>query len=132
MVAHTPVRTDAAVIALVGMAHATSHLFHLLLPPLFPLLMPDFGFGYTEAGFLMAVFFTISGVGQAFAAIVVDRERHQAIVIGQGGESLKRIASEARRDMERLFDSKVYLEVWVKVKSGWNDDERLLKSLGYE
>ena len=48
MVAHTPVRTDAAVIALVGMVHATSHLFHLLLPPLFPLLMPDFGFGYTE------------------------------------------------------------------------------------
>ena len=45
---------------------------------------------------------------------------------------LKRIASEARKDMERLFDGKVYLEVWVKVKSGWNDDERLLKSLGYE
>jgi MFS family permease len=73
MLAHTPVRTDAAVIALVGMAHATSHLFHLLLPPLFPLLMPDFGFGYTEAGFLMTVFFAISGVGQAFAGIVVDR-----------------------------------------------------------
>lgn len=68
-----PVRADAAVIALVGMAHATSHLFHLLLPPLFPLLMPDFGFGYTEAGFLMTVFFTISGVGQAFAGILVDR-----------------------------------------------------------
>jgi GTP-binding protein Era len=67
-----------------------------------------------------------------FAAIVVDRESHKAIVIGKGGESLKRIASEARQDMERLFDSKVYLEVWVKVKSGWNDDERLLKSLGYE
>jgi predicted MFS family arabinose efflux permease len=73
MLAHTPVRTDAAVIALVGMAHATSHLFHLLLPPLFPLLMPDFGFGYTEAGFLMTVFFAISGVGQAFAGVVVDR-----------------------------------------------------------
>ena len=67
------VRADAAVIALVGIAHATSHLFHLLLPPLFPLLMPDFGFGYTEAGFLMTVFFAISGVGQAFAGIVVDR-----------------------------------------------------------
>jgi GTP-binding protein Era len=67
-----------------------------------------------------------------FAAIVVDREGHKAIVIGKGGESLKRIASEARQDMERLFDSKVYLEIWVKVKSGWNDDERLLKSLGYE
>lgn len=67
-----------------------------------------------------------------YAAIVVDRENHKAIVIGKGGESLKRIASEARQDMERLFDGKVYLEVWVKVKSGWNDDERLLKSLGYE
>ena len=67
-----------------------------------------------------------------FAAIVVDREGHKAIVIGKGGDSLKRIASEARQDMERLFGNKVYLEIWVKVKSGWNDDERLLKSLGYE
>ncbi|MCL2635663.1 MAG: GTPase Era [Betaproteobacteria bacterium] len=67
-----------------------------------------------------------------YAAIVVDRDSHKAIVIGKGGESLKRIASEARQDMERLFAGKVYLEVWVKVKSGWNDDERLLKSLGYE
>ncbi len=67
-----------------------------------------------------------------YAAIVVDRESHKAIVIGKGGDSLKRIATEARQDMERLFDGKVYLEIWVKVKSGWNDDERLLKSLGYE
>ncbi|MFH1870231.1 MAG: MFS transporter [Pseudomonadota bacterium] len=73
MTSNAPVRADAVVIALVGMAHATSHLFHLLLPPLFPLLMPDFGFGYTEAGFLMTVFFAISGVGQALAGIVVDR-----------------------------------------------------------
>ncbi|MCK9382808.1 MAG: MFS transporter [Sulfuritalea sp.] len=73
MTPNSTVRADAAVIALVGMAHATSHLFHLLLPPLFPLLMPDFGFGYTEAGFLMTVFFAISGLGQAFAGIVVDR-----------------------------------------------------------
>lgn len=67
-----------------------------------------------------------------FAAIVVDRDSHKAMVIGKGGELLKRIATEARQDMERLFDGKVYLEVWVKVKSGWADDERLLKSLGYE
>lgn len=86
MDAHTSVRTDAAVIALVGMAHATSHLFHLLLPPLFPLLMPDFGFGYTEAGFLMTVFFAISGVGQAFAGIVVDR--HGARRVLMAGVSL--------------------------------------------
>ena len=67
-----------------------------------------------------------------FAAIVVDRDGHKAIVIGKGGDQLKRIATEARHDMERLFGGKVYLEIWVKVKSGWNDDERLLKSLGYE
>ena len=66
------------------------------------------------------------------AAIVVDRQAHKGIVIGKGGETLKRIASEARQDMERLFDGKVFLEVFVKVKTGWSDDERLLKSLGYE
>ncbi|QRM19743.1 GTPase Era [Dechloromonas sp. TW-R-39-2] len=77
-------------------------------------------------------FETEGNLRRIFAAIVVDREGHKAIVIGKGGESLKRIASEARQDMERLFDGKVYLEIWVKVKSGWNDDERLLKSLGYE
>ncbi|HJW04283.1 MAG TPA: GTPase Era [Azospira sp.] len=72
------------------------------------------------------------GLRRIFAAIVVDRPGHKAIVIGKGGETLKRIASEARQDMEKLFDGKVYLEVWVKVKSGWTDDERLLRSLGYE
>ena len=66
------------------------------------------------------------------AAIIVDRQAHKGIVIGKGGETLKRIASEARQDMERLFDGKVFLEIFVKVKSGWSDDERLLKSLGYE
>lgn len=77
--------------------------------------------------------FEIEGeMRRVYAAIVVDRDSHKAIVIGKGGEILKRIASEARQDMEKLFDSKVYLEVWVKVKSGWADDERLLKSLGYE
>ncbi|GHT96798.1 hypothetical protein AGMMS49545_22820 [Betaproteobacteria bacterium] len=67
-----------------------------------------------------------------YAAVVVDKESHKAMVIGKGGDTLKRVASEARQDMERLFDGKVYLEIWVKVKSGWADDERLLKSLGYE
>ena len=66
------------------------------------------------------------------AAIVVDREGHKAIIIGSGGETVKRIASEARQDMERMFGGPVFLEVFVKVKSGWADDERLLKSLGYE
>ncbi|MDR2364874.1 MAG: GTPase Era [Zoogloeaceae bacterium] len=65
------------------------------------------------------------------AAIVVDKDNHKAMVIGKGGGTLKRVASEARQDMERLFGGKVYLEVWVKVKSGWADNERLLKNLGY-
>jgi GTP-binding protein Era len=66
------------------------------------------------------------------AAIIVDRAGHKAIIIGSGGETVKRIASEARQDMERMFGGPVFLEVFVKVKSGWADDERLLKSLGYE
>jgi GTP-binding protein Era len=66
------------------------------------------------------------------AAVVVDRPGHKAIVIGKNGETMKRIATEARQDMERLFGGKVFLEVWVKVKSGWADSDRLLRSLGYE
>ena len=66
------------------------------------------------------------------AAILVDRAGHKAIIIGSAGETIKRIASEARQDMERMFGGPVFLEVFVKVKSGWADDERLLKSLGYE
>ncbi len=66
------------------------------------------------------------------AAVIVDKPGHKGIVIGKGGEKLKRISSEARVELEKLFDGKVFLEVWVKVKSGWADDERALKSLGYE
>ena len=72
------------------------------------------------------------GLRRIHAAIIVDRDAHKAMVIGKGGERLKRIATEARLEMEKLFDSKVFLETWVKVKSGWADDERALKSLGYE
>ena len=64
--------------------------------------------------------------------IIVDRQAHKGIVIGKEGQTLKRIATEARQDMERLFDGKVFLEIFVRVKSGWSDDERFLKSLGYE
>ncbi|MFN3986543.1 MAG: GTPase Era [Rhodocyclaceae bacterium] len=67
-----------------------------------------------------------------FAAVIVDKPGHKGIVIGKGGEQLKRISSEARVELEKLFGGKVYLEVWVKVKSGWADDERALKSLGYD
>ncbi|HEX4842204.1 MAG TPA: GTPase Era [Limnobacter sp.] len=66
------------------------------------------------------------------ASILVDRQSHKAMIIGKGGEKLKRIASEARQDMERLFDGSVHLETWVKVRSGWADNASLLQSLGYE
>lgn len=66
------------------------------------------------------------------AAILVEKDGQKAIVIGRGGERLKKIGSQARMDMERLFGCKVMLELWVKVRSGWADDERALKSLGYD
>lgn len=65
------------------------------------------------------------------AAIIVDKEGQKPILIGKSGEKLKQISSEARQDMERLFGGKVWLETWVKVRGGWADDERALKSLGY-
>jgi GTP-binding protein Era len=64
--------------------------------------------------------------------IWVERDTHKPIVLGRGGEHVKRIASEARQDMEKLFGRKVFLNVWVKVKSGWADDARLIKQFGYE
>ena len=66
-------RVDAKVIGVVGIAHGTSHFFHLLLPPVFPWLMPEFGLSFTQVGALMTVFFVVSGVGQALAGFVVDR-----------------------------------------------------------
>jgi GTP-binding protein Era len=66
------------------------------------------------------------------ASIVVEREAHKGMVIGEGGEVLKRIGSEARVELETLLDSKVFLELWVKVRSGWADDEQHLRSYGYE
>lgn len=65
------------------------------------------------------------------ALILVERDGQKAIVIGDGGQRLKRIGMEARQDMEKLFNAKIMLSLWVKVKSGWSDDERALKSLGY-
>jgi GTP-binding protein Era len=66
------------------------------------------------------------------ATIVVEREGHKGIVIGDKGERLKRIGTEARVELERLLDGKVFLELWVKVRSGWADDAARLKSYGYE
>ena len=66
------------------------------------------------------------------ATIIVERDAHKGMVIGEGGERLKRIGTEARTELERLTDGKVFLELWVKVRSGWADDEQRLKSYGYE
>ncbi len=66
------------------------------------------------------------------AAILVDKEAHKSMLIGAKGEKLKEIATQARLDMEKLFDGKVFLEVFVKVRSGWADSAQMLKSLGYE
>ena len=65
------------------------------------------------------------------ALILVERHGQKKMVIGKGGEKIKTIGREARLDMEELFGRKVFLETWVKVKSGWADDERALRSLGY-
>jgi GTPase len=66
------------------------------------------------------------------ASILVERDSQKAIVLGKGGERLKAMASAARRDLERLFQGKVYLGVWVKVRRAWTDDARVLRQLGYE
>ncbi len=72
-----------------------------------------------------------NGVYRINGLILVERETQKRMVIGKGGQRLKTIGAEARKDMESLFDNKVFLELWVKVKSGWADDERALHSLGY-
>ncbi|AST31663.1 GTPase Era [Ralstonia solanacearum] len=69
---------------------------------------------------------------RVFVTILVDRDAHKAMIIGAKGAKLKQISTEARMDMEKLFDGKVYLEVWVKVKSGWADNEAGLRAYGYE
>ena len=66
------------------------------------------------------------------ATILVDRESHKPMLIGEKGERLKRISTEARQDMEKLFDGKVFLETWVKVKRGWADDQAALREQGLE
>ena len=77
--------------------------------------------------------FTLEGsLHKIHATILVEKPNQKAIIIGKKGEKLKQIASQARKDMELLFGEKVYLEVWVKVKSGWADDEAALRNLGYE
>ena len=65
------------------------------------------------------------------ATVWVERDAHKPIVLGREGGTLKRIASEARKDMERMFGGKVFLQTWIKVRRGWSEDERTLRQLGY-
>jgi GTP-binding protein Era len=65
------------------------------------------------------------------ALILVERNGQKQILIGAKGEKIKQIGQQARIDLENLFDTKVMLNLWVKIKSGWSDDERALRSLGY-
>jgi len=69
---------------------------------------------------------------RVFAAILVGRDAHKAMLIGQKGARLKEISTQSRLDMEKLFGGPVYLEIWVKVKSGWADNEAGLRAYGYE
>jgi GTP-binding protein Era len=66
------------------------------------------------------------------ATIIVERDGHKAMVIGDKGERIKRIGTETRVELERLMDAKVFIELWVKVRSGWADDEARVRSFGYE
>jgi len=66
------------------------------------------------------------------ASIIVDKDSHKGIVVGAKGSRLREIGTLSRLDMEKLFDGKVHLELWVRVKGGWSDDERALKQLGYD
>ena len=75
---------------------------------------------------------TVSRMVRIAATIVVERDGHKAMVIGDKGERLKQIGTLARQELEKLLDGKVYLELWVKVRSGWADDEARVRSFGYE
>ena len=72
-----------------------------------------------------------NGVLHINALVLVERNSQKRMIIGNKGEKLKTMGQEARRDMEALFGQRVFLETWVKVKTGWADDERALRSLGY-
>jgi GTP-binding protein Era len=75
---------------------------------------------------------TASRMVRIAATIVVERDGHKAMVIGEKGEKLKRIGTESRVELEKLLDAKVFIELWVKVRSGWADDEARVRSFGYE
>ena len=72
-----------------------------------------------------------SGRVSISAVILVEREGQKKMIIGTEGQKLKTIGTEARKDLEKMLENKVYLGLWVKVRSGWSDDARALRSLGY-
>lgn len=91
--ATVPLKQDATVISLVGFAHGTSHFFHLMLPPLFPWFMQEFGLGFAAVGVLTTVFYTVSGIGQAGAGFLVDRfGAHRVLCAGVATLSLSGVA----------------------------------------
>ncbi|MCL2162032.1 MAG: GTPase Era [Betaproteobacteria bacterium] len=96
---------------------------------LFRLLGDELPYGLTVE---IEKFETEGRLRRIHAAVIVNKAAHKGIIIGKGGEKLKQAATQARLEMEKLFDGKVFLETWVKVRSGWADNERALKSLGYE
>ena len=100
----------------------------LLREKLFRLLGDELPYG---AAVEIEQFKVERGLRRINAAILVAKDGHKAMVIGKGGGKLKAIGTAARRDMERLFGGKVFLELWVKVRSGWADDEAALRRLGY-
>ena len=101
----------------------------LLREKLFRLLGEELPYAATV---VVEKFETEGDLRRIHAAIVVDKPNHKAMVIGKGGAKLKDIATQARLDMEKLFGGKVFLEVWVRVKSGWAESLKTLKNLGYE
>jgi len=100
----------------------------LLREKLFRLLGEELPYAATV---VVEKFETEAGLRRIHAAIVVDKPNHKAMIIGKGGAKLKEIATQARLDMEKLFGSKVFLEVWVKVNAGWAGSLKALKNLGY-
>lgn len=74
----------------------------------------------------------VGNLRRVFASIIVEKASQKAILIGEKGERLKRIGTDARKDMETTFGGKVYLELWVRVKKGWADDDALVRQYGYE
>ena len=75
---------------------------------------------------------TVARMIRIAATIIVEREGHKAMVVGENGERIKRIGTEARQELEKLLGAKVFIELWVKVRSGWADKEARVRSFGYE